>query len=195
MTDASLKHGELDVDAEASLVSSLRAGQGTANVPLSSTNPRSELGGMPVPLLILSLIPGQGPGWEGPHPAAGRAPHCLFLASRPDFRLHPWQQGPGPTSPRLLWFQVYVQDLLRQRLASEVLRVLREEHGHLYVCGDVRMARDVARTLKGLVAAELSLSEEQVEDYFFQLKVGQLLGGLGIQLRDPGRGAQGPGES
>ncbi|XP_032701331.1 nitric oxide synthase, inducible isoform X1 [Lontra canadensis] len=66
--------------------------------------------------------------------------------------------------------KVYVQDLLRQQLASEVLRVLHKEHGHLYVCGDVRMARDVARTLKGLVAAELSLSEEQVEDYFFQLK-------------------------
>nr|XP_004399692.2 PREDICTED: nitric oxide synthase, inducible [Odobenus rosmarus divergens] len=66
--------------------------------------------------------------------------------------------------------KVYVQDILRQRLASEVLRVLHEEHGHLYVCGDVRMARDVAHTLKLLVAAKLSLSEEQVEDYFFQLK-------------------------
>lgn len=33
------------------------------------------------------------------------------------------------------------------------------------------MARDVAHTLKQLVAAKLSLSEEQVEDYFFQLKV------------------------
>uniref|UniRef100_A0A452UBM4 Nitric oxide synthase, inducible n=1 Tax=Ursus maritimus TaxID=29073 RepID=A0A452UBM4_URSMA len=52
----------------------------------------------------------------------------------------------------------------------EVLRVLHKEHGHLYVCGDVRMARDVAHTLKLLVAAKLRLSEEQVEDYFFQLK-------------------------
>ncbi|XP_058416280.1 nitric oxide synthase, inducible [Diceros bicornis minor] len=66
--------------------------------------------------------------------------------------------------------KVYVQDILRQQLAGEVLRVLHEEHGHLYVCGDVRMARDVAHTLKQLVAAKLSLSEEQVEDYFFQLK-------------------------
>uniref|UniRef100_A0A452UC02 Nitric oxide synthase, inducible n=1 Tax=Ursus maritimus TaxID=29073 RepID=A0A452UC02_URSMA len=54
-----------------------------------------------------------------------------------------------------------------------VLRVLHKEHGHLYVCGDVRMARDVAHTLKLLVAAKLRLSEEQVEDYFFQLKVRQ----------------------
>uniref|UniRef100_A0A8D1NYD5 Nitric oxide synthase n=1 Tax=Sus scrofa TaxID=9823 RepID=A0A8D1NYD5_PIG len=66
--------------------------------------------------------------------------------------------------------KVYVQDLLRQRLAGEVLRVLHEEQGHLYVCGDVRMARDVACTLKQLVATALTLNEEQVEDYFFQLK-------------------------
>lgn len=33
------------------------------------------------------------------------------------------------------------------------------------------MARDVATTLKKLVATKLNLSEEQVEDYFFQLKV------------------------
>ncbi|KAK2111536.1 Nitric oxide synthase, inducible [Saguinus oedipus] len=66
--------------------------------------------------------------------------------------------------------KVYVQDILRQQLASEVLHVLHEEPGHLYVCGDVRMARDVAHTLKQLVAAKLNLNEEQVEDYFFQLK-------------------------
>ncbi|XP_012871743.1 PREDICTED: nitric oxide synthase, inducible [Dipodomys ordii] len=66
--------------------------------------------------------------------------------------------------------KVYVQDILRQQLASEVLRVLHEEAGHLYVCGDVRMARDVAHTLKQLVANSLNLNDEQVEDYFFQLK-------------------------
>ncbi|XP_017204583.2 nitric oxide synthase, inducible isoform X1 [Oryctolagus cuniculus] len=66
--------------------------------------------------------------------------------------------------------KVYVQDLLRQKLADEVLRVLLEEPGHIYVCGGVCMARDVALVLKQLVAAKLSLSEEQVEDYFFLLK-------------------------
>ncbi|XP_054565257.1 nitric oxide synthase, inducible [Eptesicus fuscus] len=66
--------------------------------------------------------------------------------------------------------KVYVQDILQQQLADQVLHVLHQEQGHLYVCGDVRMARDVAHTLKQLVAARLSLSEEQVEDYFFQLK-------------------------
>lgn len=66
--------------------------------------------------------------------------------------------------------KVYVQDILQKELADEVFSVLHREQGYLYVCGDVRMARDVATTLKKLVAAKLNLSEEQVEDYFFQLK-------------------------
>ncbi|XP_027717419.1 nitric oxide synthase, inducible-like [Vombatus ursinus] len=65
---------------------------------------------------------------------------------------------------------VYVQDVLRKRLADEVIRVLREDKGHLYVCGDVRMARDVARTLKDLFATRLKMNEEQTDNYFFQLK-------------------------
>uniref|UniRef100_A0ABK0L9Q5 Nitric oxide synthase, inducible n=1 Tax=Rattus norvegicus TaxID=10116 RepID=A0ABK0L9Q5_RAT len=69
--------------------------------------------------------------------------------------------------------KVYVQDILQKELAN-VFSVLHGEQGHLYVCGDVRMARDVATTLKKLVAAKLNLSEEQVEDYFFQLKVWEL---------------------
>lgn len=96
----------------------------------------------------------------------------------------------GPWTHHLLWFQVYVQDILRQRLAGEVLRVLHEEQGHLYVCGDVRMARDVAHSLKQLMATALSLDEEQVEDYFFQLKVGPLVVcGLGMRGTGTGLGA------
>lgn len=71
--------------------------------------------------------------------------------------------------------------------------MLHEDQGHLYVCGDVRAARDVARTLKQLVATALSLTEEQVEDYFFQLKVGPLACGLGMQAKDVGPGARAGG--
>lgn len=67
--------------------------------------------------------------------------------------------------------EVYVQDLLRDELDKEVHRLLHEEAGHLYVCGDVRMAREVAQTLKEVVTKQLGLTEEQAEDYCFQLKV------------------------
>ncbi|KAG8122710.1 hypothetical protein E2320_018261 [Naja naja] len=70
-----------------------------------------------------------------------------------------------PGSPK-----VYVQDLLRNKLEAEVYRFLHEEEGHLYVCGDIRMASEVAKTLKEMFAKKLSLTEEEAEDYCFQLK-------------------------
>ncbi|XP_062815325.1 nitric oxide synthase, inducible [Anolis carolinensis] len=66
--------------------------------------------------------------------------------------------------------KVYVQDLLQKALASKVCQLLHEEEGHLYVCGDVRMARAVAKTMKEMFAKQLGLTEEQAEDYCFQLK-------------------------
>ncbi|ETE61210.1 Nitric oxide synthase, inducible, partial [Ophiophagus hannah] len=71
-----------------------------------------------------------------------------------------------PGSPK-----VYVQDLLRNKLEAEVYRLLHEEEGHLYVCGDIHMASEVAKTLKEMFAKKLSLTEEEAEDYCFQLKV------------------------
>ncbi|XP_077168526.1 nitric oxide synthase, inducible isoform X2 [Paroedura picta] len=66
--------------------------------------------------------------------------------------------------------KVYVQDLLRSRLEMEIHRLLYKEEGHLYVCGDVCMARDVARTLKEMFAEQLGLTDEQAEDHLLQLK-------------------------
>ncbi|XP_062448133.1 nitric oxide synthase, inducible [Rhea pennata] len=66
--------------------------------------------------------------------------------------------------------KVYVQDILQSKLEAEVCSLLHKEEGHLYVCGDVRMARDVARTLKGMLASKLNLTEQQADEYIFQLK-------------------------
>lgn len=49
--------------------------------------------------------------------------------------------------------------------------LLHKEGGHLYVCGDVRMAKDVAQAVKRVLAKNLHLGQQQAEDYFFQLKV------------------------
>uniref|UniRef100_A0A8V5HJ32 Nitric oxide synthase n=1 Tax=Melopsittacus undulatus TaxID=13146 RepID=A0A8V5HJ32_MELUD len=66
--------------------------------------------------------------------------------------------------------KVYVQDILQSKLGTKVCNLLHKEGGHLYVCGDVRMARDVAQALKRLLTKALKLSEQQAEEYFFQLK-------------------------
>ncbi|NXG34768.1 NOS2 protein, partial [Dromaius novaehollandiae] len=66
--------------------------------------------------------------------------------------------------------KVYVQDILQNKLEAKVCSLLHKEEGHLYVCGDVRMARDVAQALKGMLASKLNLTEQQAEEYIFQLK-------------------------
>ncbi|NP_001290142.1 nitric oxide synthase, inducible [Meleagris gallopavo] len=66
--------------------------------------------------------------------------------------------------------KVYVQDILQNELETKVCNILHKEEGHLYVCGDVRMARDVAQTLKRMLVKNLDHTEKQAEEYFFQLK-------------------------
>ncbi|XP_052545039.1 nitric oxide synthase, inducible [Tympanuchus pallidicinctus] len=66
--------------------------------------------------------------------------------------------------------KVYVQDILQNELETKVCNILHKEEGHLYVCGDVRMARDVAQTLKKMLGKNLDYTEKQAEEYFFQLK-------------------------
>uniref|UniRef100_A0A8B9CEN0 Nitric oxide synthase n=1 Tax=Anser brachyrhynchus TaxID=132585 RepID=A0A8B9CEN0_9AVES len=66
--------------------------------------------------------------------------------------------------------KVYVQDILQNKLEAKVCNLLHKEGGHLYVCGDIRMARDVAQTLKGILVKKLNLTEQQAEEYFFELK-------------------------
>lgn len=67
--------------------------------------------------------------------------------------------------------QVYVQDILQRQLEARVLEVLHGQQGHVYVCGDVRMARDVAKVLQELLARALRLSQQEANEYFQQLKV------------------------
>ncbi|XP_053560576.1 nitric oxide synthase, inducible isoform X2 [Bombina bombina] len=66
--------------------------------------------------------------------------------------------------------KIYVQDLLKSKLENEVCRILLEEEGHLYVCGGIQMARDVASALKYIIAKKMRLNEEETENYFSQLK-------------------------
>ncbi|MBN3299782.1 NOS2 protein, partial [Amia calva] len=67
--------------------------------------------------------------------------------------------------------KVYVQDVLTDKLSEELFSVLHQRQGHIYICGDVRMARDVAETLKEIFAHKLGMSLAQAGDYLTQLKV------------------------
>ncbi|KAG8450726.1 hypothetical protein GDO86_003122 [Hymenochirus boettgeri] len=66
--------------------------------------------------------------------------------------------------------KMYVQDILINNLESEVCHILLEQKGHLYVCGNFDMAKDVVKTLKGMISKKMKLNEEQAENYFSKLK-------------------------
>lgn len=66
---------------------------------------------------------------------------------------------------------MYVQDILRDTLAEEVVRVLHQQAGHLYVCGSISMARGVAHTIEGILTHRLGISAQQASQYLCQMKV------------------------
>uniref|UniRef100_A0A6Q2XU80 Nitric oxide synthase n=1 Tax=Esox lucius TaxID=8010 RepID=A0A6Q2XU80_ESOLU len=60
----------------------------------------------------------------------------------------------------------YVQDVLREQLSETVYQCLREEGGHIYVCGDVGMAGDVLKTIQQII--KLALLSRQDENRYHE---------------------------
>uniref|UniRef100_A0AAY5ET85 Nitric oxide synthase, inducible n=1 Tax=Electrophorus electricus TaxID=8005 RepID=A0AAY5ET85_ELEEL len=70
--------------------------------------------------------------------------------------------------------KVYVQHVLKKQLSKEVMQVLHQSRGHLYVCGGMNMAQDVAHTIQEILARRLGTSLTQAQEYLEQLKVFQI---------------------
>nr|XP_026494938.1 nitric oxide synthase isoform X1 [Vanessa tameamea] len=62
----------------------------------------------------------------------------------------------------------HVQALLQDE-GAHVTRMLVEEGGHFYVCGDCKMAEEVQQKLKEVIKTHANLSEEEVEDFILYL--------------------------
>lgn len=71
----------------------------------------------------------------------------------------------------MLLVQVYVQDVLREQLNDKVFEVLHQSQGHLYICGGLNMARDVASTVREILVSRLGISFTVAEEYLSRLKV------------------------
>uniref|UniRef100_A0A8B9HBJ5 Nitric oxide synthase n=1 Tax=Astyanax mexicanus TaxID=7994 RepID=A0A8B9HBJ5_ASTMX len=67
--------------------------------------------------------------------------------------------------------KVYVQDVLKKQLSEEVWQVLHQNSGHLYVCGGINMARDVARAIQEILISRLGMSLTEAGEYLEKLKV------------------------
>nr|XP_055056042.1 nitric oxide synthase 2a, inducible [Misgurnus anguillicaudatus] len=67
--------------------------------------------------------------------------------------------------------KMYVQDILREQLSEKVIEDLHKNAGHLYVCGGMNMARDVASTLQEILSSKTGMSITEAGEYLEKLKV------------------------
>uniref|UniRef100_A0A3B4CFS9 Nitric oxide synthase n=1 Tax=Pygocentrus nattereri TaxID=42514 RepID=A0A3B4CFS9_PYGNA len=65
--------------------------------------------------------------------------------------------------------KVYVQDVLKKQLSEEVWQAL-QNAGHVYVCGGMNMARDIAHTLQEIVVSQLGVTLTEAGEYLERLK-------------------------
>uniref|UniRef100_A0A674BRN2 Nitric oxide synthase n=1 Tax=Salmo trutta TaxID=8032 RepID=A0A674BRN2_SALTR len=55
--------------------------------------------------------------------------------------------------------KTYVQDVLCEQLSETVYQCLKEEGGHIYVCGDVGMAGDVLKTVQQIIKLQGNMTQ------------------------------------
>ncbi|XP_078067325.1 nitric oxide synthase 1-like [Mustelus asterias] len=66
--------------------------------------------------------------------------------------------------------KVYVQDIIQTQLSVELFHILHSRKGHLYICGDVTMAQEVAKTIQEIVASQGDMSFNDAATYIAKLK-------------------------
>ncbi|XP_007936474.1 nitric oxide synthase, brain [Orycteropus afer afer] len=64
----------------------------------------------------------------------------------------------------------YVQDILQEQLAGPLYRALKEQGGHIYVCGDVTMAADVLKAIQRILTQQGKLSVEDAGVFVSRLR-------------------------
>ena len=60
---------------------------------------------------------------------------------------------------------------MENEIVELVFDTLCKNSGHLYVCGDVKMANDVENTLKKIFVKEGEMEEEEAEKWIQEMKV------------------------
>lgn len=121
-----------------------------------------------------------------------RLPHKISPTHKPPHRtLLPLGRGSKslsqqpPLSGRPL-LQKYVQNVLQEQLAEPVYRALKEQGGHIYVCGDVTMAADVLKAIQRIMTQQGKLSEEDAGVFISRLRVSERSGAGSFPLTQSG---------
>ncbi len=69
-----------------------------------------------------------------------------------------------------IFFKTYVQDRVEEN-SSEVYDLIVVKKGHLYICGDVRMAADLTKTLENILKVKGNMTMDQAKEYINDMKV------------------------
>ncbi|XP_069475308.1 nitric oxide synthase 1 [Ambystoma mexicanum] len=64
----------------------------------------------------------------------------------------------------------YVQDVLREQLSEVVYKAVKDQGGHIYVCGDVTMAGDVLKSIQHIMKQRGNLSVEEAGAFISKLR-------------------------
>ncbi|XP_072921558.1 nitric oxide synthase 1 isoform X1 [Hemitrygon akajei] len=64
----------------------------------------------------------------------------------------------------------YVQDILREELSDKIFKLLQDQGGHIYVCGDVTMAGDVLKTIQHILTQHGKISLEDAGIFISKLR-------------------------
>ncbi|XP_022086266.1 nitric oxide synthase, brain-like isoform X2 [Acanthaster planci] len=65
--------------------------------------------------------------------------------------------------------KTYVQHILKER-GKEVFKLISENKGHFYVCGDVSMAADVCNTLEQIASEHGNMTAEEAKNYVISMR-------------------------
>ncbi|OCU02124.1 nitric oxide synthase 1 L homeolog isoform X1 [Xenopus laevis] len=64
----------------------------------------------------------------------------------------------------------YVQDVLKEQLSEVTYKALKDQGGHIYICGDVNMAGDVLKSLQHVVKESGNLTIEEAGAFISKLR-------------------------
>ena len=66
--------------------------------------------------------------------------------------------------------QTYVQDIIKEN-GAELHKLLQDNNGHLFICGDIKMADGVKATVIEVISKEGNMSKEEAEQWMTTMKV------------------------
>lgn len=150
----------------------------------AQTAPKVGISSLHTEVWSLCTLPGYLISLRLPHKISPthKPPHCTLLPlGRGSKSLS--QQPPLSGHPLL---QKYVQNVLQEQLAEPVYRALKEQGGHIYVCGDVTMAADVLKAIQRIMTQQGKLSEEDAGVFISRLRVSERSGAGSFPLTQSG---------